>query len=453
MTSIETKIQLNRFKPREYQLPIIEAVEKGYKRVMAVWPRRAGKDVLAFNIMLRQLLRKVGTYYYVLPTFASGRKILWDAIQIDGMKVLDYIPKQIIDSINHSEMKIKFTNGSLFQVIGSDSYDNTLVGTNPRGLVFSEFSLQDPRAYQFCRPILLANDGWALFLSTPRGYNHLYELYQIAKYNTKDWFLSKLTIEDTKHISLDALRNDTTGEPMSEDLIQQEYYTSFDMGINGSFYAKYFDKMRLNNQICQVPWEPSYPVYTSWDIGVRDSTAIIFFQKIGPAIRIIDCYEKSKEGLEHYISHIKSKPYIYEKHIGPHDIKVQEFGSGITRIEKARQLGLKFTTANDVGIMDGIEAVRSILGKVWIDQQRCGRLIKALENYRSEYDEAYDIYKGVPIHDWTSHFADAMRYLAVTLPRTREGLTSEEIQHNYDSARGVVSNMPRFFQDDYEQRF
>src|SRR5271165_227982 len=184
---IETVIKLNKFKPRDYQLPIFDALEnKGYKKVLAILPRRAGKDVCGFNLMIRAALKKIGVYYYIFPTYTQGKKILWDSLTNAGDRFLDYIPEELIESMNSQEMKIRLVNGSLIQIVGSDNYDS-LVGTNPRGVVFSEYALQDPRAYQFIRPILTANGGWALFLSTPRGKNHMWELYQIAL-QSPQWF-------------------------------------------------------------------------------------------------------------------------------------------------------------------------------------------------------------------------------------------------------------------------
>ena len=166
--NIETQIKLDRFEPRPYQVPIIEAIEdKGYKRVLAILPRRAGKDITAFNLCIRALLRKVCVIYYIFPTYSQGKKILWDSITNSGQKILDYIPDELLISKNSQEMKLKFTNGSLFQIVGSDNYDS-LMGTNPQGVVFSEYALQDSRAYQYIRPILTANEGWALFISTPK---------------------------------------------------------------------------------------------------------------------------------------------------------------------------------------------------------------------------------------------------------------------------------------------
>lgn len=394
-------------------------------------------------------MKKVCVIYYIFPTYSQAKKVIWDSITNTGERILDYIPDEIATK-NSAEMKIRFVNGSLLQLVGSDNFDS-LMGTNPQGVVFSEYALQDPRAYQFMRPILTANDGWALFISTPRGKNHLWELYQIAKQNP-EWFCLKLTVEDTQHISMHDIEKERAEGIMSEDLIQQEYYTSFEMGVEGAYYAKYLDKMRVKGQIGTVPYEIGFKVHTAWDIGVRDSTSIIFFQTIGQTVRIIDFYEKSKEGLEHYVKVLNSKPYTYGKHIGPHDIAVKEFGSGMTRIEKAKHLGITFTVAPNISVIDGIESVRSAFSKIWIDETNCKDLIKALENYRQEYDVKRKVYKDNPLHNWASHAADSARYLCVSLPKTRDGLSAEELDKRYQEAvYGHNNNMPSVFRDDLPQ--
>lgn len=411
---------------------------------MRCGPRRAGKDVCAFNLMYRAAMKKTGVYYYIFPTYSQARKVVWDSITNTGDRFVDYIPKEIIASTNSTEMKISFTNGSLIQMIGSDNIDS-LMGTNPCGIIFSEYALQDPRAYQFLRPILLGNDGWAMFISTPRGKNHLWDLYQIAK-ESPDWFCSKLTIEDTNHISLHEIHKEIAEGLISQDLAYQEYYTSFDMGVEGSYYSKYLDRMRVKSQIGQVPWENGFKVHTAWDIGTRDSTVIIFFQTIGQTVRIIDYYENSKVGLDHYVTVIKQKPYIYGKHIGPHDIKVLEFGSGLTRIEKARQLGINFTIAPDLSVEDGIEAVRSAMSKIWIDDVACAKLIKSIESYRQEFDAKKKVYKSHPLHDFSSHACDALRYLCISLPKTRDGLSPEELDRRYQDVM-YGQQLPGIFND------
>lgn len=451
---VEITRKLNQFNPRSYQIPILKALDSGYKRVLAIMPRRAGKDITALNYVIRQMWENGGVYYYIFPTYSQAKKVIWDSITNDGTRILDFFPSELVVQMNSQEMKIRMRskNGSesLFQLIGSDNYD-ALMGTNPRGCVFSEYALQDPLAYQYIRPILTANEGWALFISTPRGKNHLWQLAQIAK-NSPDWFYYKLSVEETKHISLENIEKERAEGIMSEDMIQQEYYTSFEMGVEGAYYTKYVDMAKREKRIGYVPWENGFAVHTAWDIGVRDSTTIIFFQVVGQAIHIIDCYQNSKEGLEHYATVIQNKPYTYGKHIAPHDIRVKEWGSGITRFEKARQLGIKFTLSENFEIIDGIEAVRSLFSKLWIDSNKCEDLIKALENYRQEYDAKKKVYKPRPLHDWSSHFCDAMRYLAVSLPKTKDGLSKEDLDKRYLKARyGNEASLPSFFQNPESQ--
>lgn len=451
LTNVEIEARLNSYSPRPYQLPILKALDNGFKRVLAILPRRAGKDITALNYVIRQMWENPGVYYYLFPTYSQAKKVIWDAITNDGNKMIDYFPSELIIQKNSQEMKIrmeaKYGKESLFQLIGSDNYDS-LMGTNPRGIVFSEYALQDPRAYQYIRPILTANGGWALFISTPRGKNHLWELTQIASHSP-EWFFMKLSVDETQHIPLQEIEKERREGLMSEDMIQQEYYTSFDMGVEGSYYSKYLDEAKRSGRISSVPWENGFKVHTAWDIGVRDSTSIIFFQTIGQTVRIIDCYENAKEGLEHYAEIIQSKPYIYGSHIAPHDIRVKEWGSGVTRIEKARQLGIKFKLSDDIEIADGIEGARSLFSKLWIDEKKCIPLIKSLENYRQEYDPKRRAYKSRPLHNWASHFADAFRYLAVSLPKTREGLTKEELDKRYYKAiYGHSASLPAPFREE-----
>lgn len=453
LTNVEVENRLNQYRPRPYQAPILKALADGYKRVLAILPRRAGKDITALNYVIRQMWDNPGVYYYIFPTYSQAKKVIWDSITNEGKRILDYFPKELVLQLNSQEMKIRMMakggKTSLFQLIGSDNY-NSLMGTNPRGCVFSEYALQDPLAYQYIRPILTANGGWALFISTPRGKNHLWSLYQLAK-ESPDWFSYKLTIDDTNHIALSEIEKERKDGIMSEDMIQQEYYTSFEMGVEGAYYSRYIDRCKREGKISEVPWESGFKVHTAWDIGVRDQTSIIFFQTIGQTVRVIDCYENSKQGLEHYAEVLANKPYLYGTHIAPHDIKVKEWGSGITRIEKARQLGINFTLSGDYYITDGIEACRSLFSKIWIDQKKCEPLIKALENYRQEYDSKKKVYLPRPLHDFSSHYADAFRYLAVSLPKTADQLTAQDIEMKYQEAcYGSNGKLPNFFQDTYQ---
>jgi hypothetical protein len=213
------------FRAREYQKPLFNFILDGGKRAFWCVHRRAGKDLTCWNLMACMAYARKGVYYYLLPTYAQGKKIIWDGIDAGGNKFIEYIPKPLVSSMNGTEMKITLKNGSVIQVIGTDNYDS-IMGTNPVGCVFSEYSLQNPDAWGFIRPILAENGGWAVFNGTPRGRNHFWDMYQMAKQNP-DWFCQRMGVEETKALSLDVIEEERqTG--MSEALIQQEYYCSFD---------------------------------------------------------------------------------------------------------------------------------------------------------------------------------------------------------------------------------
>lgn len=444
-------IHLDKFIPRDYQMPLCEAFDQGKNlRFVAIWPRRAGKDICAINLVLRAALKRVGTYFYVFPTYSSARKILWDAIDIDGNKILTYyIPDSIVESRNEQQMRIRLINGSQIQLLGSDDVDRSLVGTNAVGIVFSEYALQDPRAWQLSIPILKASKGWALFISTVRGKNHFYELYNSAKTNT-EWFCQLLTIEDTKHISIEEIEKEIVSGQMSRDLAMQEFWNDWNLGVEGSFYGKYIDELRIKGQICPVMTEPYLQTVTAWDLGFNDPTVIIFAQLYNNQIRIVDCYENNKMGLDHYARIVKDKGYNYSKHIAPFDIAVHDLTSGISRWQMMHDMGITFVRYSDKApsIDDGIEMVRRMLPRVWIDEKRCAPLIKALEGYRQEYDHKRRVYKTSPLHDDNSHWADAFRYLCVYLSKYNptNQTSAEELDKRYrETVYGGQSNLPPIF--------
>lgn len=448
--NVETRIKLDKFKPRPYQIPVLDAIEnKGYKRVLAIWPRRAGKDICAFNLLIRMALRKVQSIAYCFPTYNSGRRILWDAINNDGFRILDYCPLELATR-NEQKMMLRFTNGSTIQVIGSNDYDTALVGTNFQFICFSEYSLMDPRAYQYSRPILTANQGGALFLSTPRGRNHLWDLYQVAIHTPDEWFVHKLTVADTGHIKQADIQREIDMGELSPGLANQEYNTSFDEGQDGYFYSALIDKMRLEGRIGIVPHEQRFKTHTAWDLGINDPTVIIWFQIIGATVHIIDYYSASNRAIDHFVNVVLNKPYVYGKHFPPHDIMVREQGSGLTRREMYKQLGISFSEVYKLDLLDGIECAKSSLSKIWIDEVKCKELIRHLTNYCQEYDEARKQYKMIPLHNEASHGADAFRYLCIALKKASfEGASPEQLERRYREALGGHgSNLPGLFGDD-----
>ena len=433
MTKSETTIQLPYgYICRDYQEKFWEAMKSGKKRAVLVWHRRAGKEKTCWNYLIMQACRKVGIYYYFFPHFSQGRKILWDGVDKEGFKFLHHIPKELIDGWpNSTEMKVRLINGSIIQVIGTNNIDS-IVGTNPIGCVFTEYSLQDPVGWQLIRPILVENGGWAIFNFTPRGGNHGKELYEMARQNP-DWYCQLLTVDDTKIISLSDIQAEREAG-MSEDYIQQEFYCSFTLGVEGSYYAKYLQDARDEDRIGNLAWNKQSRVYTAWDLGYGDSTAIIFYQIVGSEIHIIDYYEAHGEGLPHYAGVLKDKPYIYADHYAPHDIDSHSFSSGLSAREVGASLGLRFVVLPTLKlrIEDGIEAVRGIFPRIYIDQTKCKHLVKCLENYRKEFDMRLEVYKERPRHDKYSHGADAMRYLAIAVKRHidagKAGVTDEQAE-------------------------
>lgn len=411
------------FQPREYQLPIIEALNSGIKRAVWVVHRRGGKDVTAFNWCIMQLLLNPGwTAFHILPTYSQAKKVIWDSSTNDGKRILDYIPKECIESKNGHEMKIRFTNGSLFQLIGSDNIDS-LVGSNPKIIIFSEYAIQSPAAWDYLRPILDVNKGYAVFISTPRGKNHFYELVKRAR-NNPEWFCEVLSITDTGVLNEEDI-NKIREEGVSEEHIQQEFYCSFDRGVEGSYYGKLISKAFDEKRITTVPYETRSPVHTAWDIGFGDATAITFWQEIGGELRIIDFYENQGEGISHYAKVLQNKPYVYGSHYLPHDAGAGSIQTGRTVQDIAWEQGIKtIVLEREKDIAIGIEAVRTMLSIAFIDDNRCKRLISCLENYHKKYNEKTNSYSDNPVHDEFSHCADSVRYMANARIQYGRGLGS-----------------------------
>src|SRR5690242_10527887 len=374
----------NDWSPRPYQRKVWDYLESGGRRAICVWHRRSGKDSTAVNWTACAALQRPGLYFHMAPQASQIRKVIWDALDGAGKRVIDQaFPKPLRESSHDNEMRIKLANGSVWQCVGSDNYDS-LVGTNPVGIVFSEFALSDPQSWQLMRPILAENGGWALFVSTPRGMNHFYDLYEAAK-TAPGWFCETLTVDDTGAVTKERIAEDrATG--MSEATAKQEYWCSFAGAVEGAYYAAELETATNEKRIGNVPWEPALAVNTSWDFGLDDATAIWFWQRAHQEIRIIDYYEASGAGLDHYVKELDRKPYAYGEHFLPHDVEVRELGSGRSRLQMLRSLGLEARVVPRLSVEDGIAAVRSILGRCWFDETKCQRGLKALRAYRCEFD-------------------------------------------------------------------
>lgn len=423
--------------PRPYQKPLWDALEGGCRRAVAVWHRRAGKDTVALNWIVTQIFQRPGLYWHTLPTYRQGKKIIWDGINHDGRRFLSHFPEETIARRRDDEMSLWFKGvakkaGSQFQVIGAETKEDVdkLVGTNPLGVVFSEYSLSNPLVWDYVRPILAENGGWALFIYTPRGRNHGYQMFRRAKENA-DWFCEVLTVDDTNAITQEAIELERRSG-MSEALIQQEFYCSWDAPLEGAYYAEAITAMEAQERITKVPWEPNKTVWTGWDLGYGDSTAIWFAQMVSGEPRLIDYYEASGKAFQHFAGVLKEgyrSNYVYERHLAPHDAKAHWMGTGTTIEETARSLGVKLKVLPKQDVEDGIQAVRALLMRAWADEKKCERGLQALREYTKERIEGMEdpdgkpVFRDKPSHSWASNGADALRTLAQGMRERRAAPT------------------------------
>lgn len=437
-----------KFIARDYQVPFLSEIERSMlgksdiRCFYLVWHRRSGKDkVNIADVVPRRLIQNPTLVKYVYPTLVMGRDNLWDGIGSDGSKYIDHIPEFIrAGELNKSRMTIpiKTVMGgeSLFQVAGADRPDS-LRGGNAQLYVFSEWSDHDPYAWDVVEPILRENNGIAVFNMTPKGNNHALGMYEYARNNPK-WYVQTLTAEDTKiwtpqqleKIKTDILyRFRANGRSDSEAAayFDQEYMCSFKSPVIGAYYGEAIMRAEREGRISNVPYDQALPVDTWWDLGIDDSMTIWFTQTLGREIRFIDYYESSGEGLAHYVRVLQDKHYIFRKHYAPHDIKVRELGTGKTRLETAKKLGLRFDVAPNIGIDDGIDAARSVFNQCWFDKTKCMRGLNCLRNYRKEWDEKNKVFKSNAKHDWASHGADSFRIFAVSY-KEFHGLNATQVQ-------------------------
>ena len=429
-----------------------------------IWHRRAGKDKTGLAITSKELWQHPGVYWHLFPLLNQGRKILWDGRGKDGTPFLNAFPMEMRKRTLDQEMKIEFTNNSIWQIVGVDNVDS-LVGANPRGIVFSEWSLMDPLVWKLLQPILLENGGWAMFIYTPRGKNHGYKTYLHAM-RDPEWFCSLKTVRDTLRDSIgeaggpviseydiDKVRREgeEDGSVPDEDTIQQEYYCSFSGNLQGAIYGPQMDMADRESRIVRCTWEPRFPVYTAWDLGLSDSMIVGCFQVVGREWRWINFYENKKmgnkvskpgyePGMVGAIKWVKEQPYNFSRHYAPHDAEAGEISSGKSRRDFASQNGIILTVVPKHSIEDGIDAVRRKFPSMVFDVTNCEPLINAARSYRYEWDDKRQSFSKKPLHDWASHPADMMRYGVC-------GFVPETIQPRPTSAVGMDFNPLNYERD------
>lgn len=423
MPSIELP---NGWQPRRYQFPLWDALQnKGKKRAIEIAHRRWGKDDVILHHTAIEAHKRVATYWHCLPEFEQARRAIWNAVNphTGKRRIDEAFPEALRASKDEQQMFIRFKNGSTWQVIGSDRY-NALVGAGVAGVTFSEWALCNPSAWGYIRPMVEENDGFACFITTPRGRNHAKAMYDMAKDNPR-WFAELSSIHDTKALTAEQLDESLKeyialyGEDMGRAQFDQEYGCSFNAAILGAFYAREMAAVRREGRIAEIEAVEGTPVHRAWDIGVKDDTSIWWFQVVGTQVFVLDCYSKPGESDPEVFAEM-----IYAKNVEmgwtsgtdyvPHDARQKVWGMKRGRLETMQMCGLKPSVVPNLSKLDGINAVRKTLPRT-VFHPRCEETgIAALEQYRREWDDERKTFKANEVHDWTSHAADAFRYLALS---------------------------------------
>ena len=416
----------NRWQPRPYQRPLWDYLERGGRRAIEIAHRRWGKDDVILHRAAIAAHERPATYWHCLPEYAQARKAIWNSVNphTGRRRIDEAFPHELRENTNDQEMFIRFKSGSTWQVIGSDRYDS-LVGAGVAGVVFSEWALCNPASWGYISPMMRENDGWAAFITTPRGRNHAKSMFDMAKDN-KDWFAEVSSVHDTKRFTpaeLDEiLATDYVamfGEDIGRAQFEQEYECSFNAAILGAFYAKEMAAVRREGRIADVEAVEGQPVHRAWDIGVRDDTSIWWFQVVGAQIFILDCYSKPGESDPDVFAEMIHKRnaergWVSGTDYVPHDAAQKVWGMKRGRLETMVAAGLAPQIVPQLSKLDGINAVRKTLPRA-VFHPRCEEVgIPALEQYRREWDDERKAFKANEVHDWTSHAADAFRYLAVS---------------------------------------
>lgn len=435
------------YNPRPFQA----IVHKSLKRFnVLVAHRRFGKTLLVINEKVTKGLENQKhnpQYAYIAPTYKQAKMIAWEYL-------IDYTSEIPGVKVNKSELTVEIYREGIrdasgrgwkkkpdkikFMLLGSDNPDS-IRGIYLDGAILDEYAQCDPIIWgEIVRPALADRRGWAIFIGTPKGQNHFYTRLVKAQEQPESWYTAIFKASETGVLPEDELED--MKADMDEQEIEQELECSFAAAVRGSYYGEKLLEIKENGQITKVMYNPRIPVDTHWDLGIGDSTAIIFRQKVNGFWHYIDYMEANGKGLEWYIKELEKKPYVYGRMVWPHDGKNKDFVTGQTRLEVARELkpDWNWEVLTKQAVDDGIQAVRRRLPISYFDEQKCTRLLDCLKNYQREWDSKLMMFKEKPKHDWTSHGADAFRYDSLDDRDTLEMRKRRE-------------QAPRFAESDYDE--
>jgi len=392
------------YEPREQQLSIHDAIDETRFTVI-VAHRRMGKTVSAINHLIKSAIecdKPEPRFAYIAPTYGQAKRVAWDYLQ--------KYTRSLGATYNVSELRADFW-GRRVSLYGSDNPDS-LRGQYFDGVVIDEVGDQNPRIWnEIVRPALSDRLGWACFIGTPKGNNHFAELAERAK-NEDGWKFLQFKASETGVLPESELK--AAYREIGEELYNQEFECNFNSAVQGSYFGKLINDLERDHHITDFPRDDLCRSFTAWDLGMGDSTAIWVAQVVGKEIRLLDCVENHGQALDWYVNWLRDNKYEGFTHILPHDVQVRELGTGKSRREVLEEAGLTITIAPRLSVADGIQAVRRLLPRCWF-HPRTKQGLDALRNYRREHDEKRAIFYEKPLHDWSSHFADGFRYLAIGL--------------------------------------
>lgn len=441
------------FNARKYQAKALRALENGCVMNIWCWARRAGKDKTGFSYGVKKMIEQPMNVVLVFPTKKQGYDSFWTNVENDGFKTLDAIPKElrVAESNSKDDMKITLINGSTFTLLGAKDPE-ALRGANGKLYIFSEFVDIDAVALGVIRPIVAVNGGQIIVQSTPKidgiSGGTFKILFDRALKNPKQFASLVTAHEYLTDEQLEELRQDIIAQNGNDFFYRQEFLCDWGQASATTYYGQILKKMEKQERIGLYAWNSKYPVYTVWDLGMADSTALTFWQyykENGLArVRIIDYYETDGIGSKAIYNFVIAKQYNYTWHFLPHDGAVRD-SDAIQRIEKLRDLGLVNSSLLRRESVDaGIERVSEMLPLTVINKATTTALIAKLYLYKRKYNPLTGDYVG-PEHKTESHAADTIRYLFTAIDQEFEKdscdmyYSQESVDEEYESEEALTS--------------
>lgn len=397
------------FKARPYQRRLCEWYRSGGKRAFCLWHRKAGKDRVATFLESELAIKRVGLYWHALPKYEDARKVIWDAITMDGERLIDVnFPPEIVRKRLDHEMKIELINGSIWQPVGADNFDS-LVGAFPVHVTYSEFPIMSPMARDYLRPALAMNNGTELIIGTPRGYNHAHDLWQHAK-TSNEWYCDTQTWRDTGVFTDASMAEERATMP--EELFRQEYECDWSAANVGSILGRYVEAAEKDGRVGPVAYDPEgAPLEISSDIGRRHISAWWFWQPQIGGFHLVDYDEEAGLDAEEWIERLKER--LGTRRLAriwlPHDAKAKTFAAQHSAVEQFLA-GFGHDRVAIVPLtkkLHSINAAQMVIGKCRFDAAACARGLAALRSWSYEYDHERKQYSKEPVQDWSTDAADA----------------------------------------------